>query len=421
MTANAKMRVIALLMVSSALIATTVAAEPLNVEQVIDMAMRLSPQVHAARARWDAATHSIAQNYAPADPQVGIASLDSPTNGFTEPSANAFVVIESLQFPGKALLQGDVANRTAEIARLNYQTVVRDLRITAISECYQLAFDQAQKSRMVQTISDLRYMEALTDLTRHKADREAVAGGIADEQQNLKRLDLAIADDVIHLNTLLRRSSDAPLEVDVSLQLEPVSERLDDLINHAWARRQEILQLALASQNAESALELARLQYAPDYTISYAFNHYRLVSDAPAPNLTQTHNISITFNLPLFFWMKQNEDVIRSRFDLKAARDDLEGLRIDTAAGITSLYRHMVFDSEEARLYHDTIIPAREEVFSSAVASYRKNGDYFAELVSARERLRDARSSYLQALGRLLMDRIEMERLVGEPLARSTP
>lgn len=134
-------------------------------------------------------------------------------------------------------------------------------------------------------------------------------------------MSLAIADDAIRLNSLLRRRRYEPVEVNVSLELEPLTEKVDDLIDRAWSRRQEILQLALASENAESALKLARLQYAADYTVGCIFNHYRLVSDAPAPNLTQTHTVWVAFNVPLFFWMKQNEDVTRSRYDLEAARE----------------------------------------------------------------------------------------------------
>lgn len=413
-------RSITLMIVYVALTGTTVGAEPLSVDQVVAMAVSLSPQVRAARARWDSATHSIEQNYAPADPQVGIASLDSPTNGFTAASANTYEVSESFQFPGKALVQGSIAKRNAEIERLKYEAAVRDVRITAVTDCYQLALDQGLKSRMVQTISDLRQLAAAADPTQNKADVEAVAGEVAEERQNQKRLNLAIADDAILLNALLRRRGDEPVEVNVSLEVEPVTEKVDDLIDRAWSRRQEILQLALASQNTESALTLARLQYAPDYSVGYVFNHYRLASDAPAPNLTQTHSVFVSFNLPIFFWMKQNEEVRRSRYDLEAAREDLDGLRIDTAAKIESLYRHAEFDQQEAVLYHDTIIPTAEEVFASSLASYRRNREYFAELSQARERLRDARSTYLAAVGRLLADRVELEQLIGEPLQHAS-
>ena len=51
--------------------------------QLVEIATEMNPQVRAARDRWYSATHQIKQNYAPADPILGYANLDSATNGFT--------------------------------------------------------------------------------------------------------------------------------------------------------------------------------------------------------------------------------------------------------------------------------------------------------------------------------------------------
>ncbi len=145
-----------------------------------------------------------------------------------------------------------------------------------------------------------------------------------------------------------------------------------------------------------------------------------LDSAAPAPNLTQTHNVWIGFNLPLFFWMNQQEDVVRAGYDLAAAREDLDGVRINTAANVAVLYRHAQFDYEEALMYRDTIVPSREEVFHNALAAYRKNGEYLAELVQVRVQSREARPSFLQAASRLMQDRIALEQEIGAPLRDNT-
>jgi cobalt-zinc-cadmium efflux system outer membrane protein len=299
---------------------------------------------------------------------------------------------------------------------LSYEAVVRDIRTHAAIACYQLSLDEAVSSQVVQTISDLRQIAEASDPSHRKVDSKAIDAEIAEEQQNLRRLDLARAEDEIGLNALLQRRPEEPIEINAALDLVPVRERLDELIERAWSRRQEILQLALASQNAEEALKLAKLQYAPDYSVGYSFNHYLLASDPPRPNLMQTHNVWIAINLPLFFWMKQREDVTRAGYDLEAARADLDALRINTAGRIAVLRRHAEFDYQEAIRYHDTIVPQRREVFESWLATYRKHSSDLAELAQARERLREARSFYLQAVGKLLEDRIALEQEIGEPL-----
>ena len=114
--------------------------------------------------------------------------------------------------------------------------------------------------------------------------------------------------------------------------------------------------------------------------------------------------------------MKQNEDVARAGDDLEAAREDLESLRINTAARVTILYRHAQFDYQEALTYRDSIIPRSHEAFENSLAAYSRHGEDFAELALVRERLRQARSSYLEAARRLMEGRIALEQEIGGPL-----
>src|SRR5262249_35057610 len=137
-----KPSVAAIVTLLGTLIANGVAAAPLSLEQIVDMAVEVSPQVHAARARWQSAKHSIMQRYAPDDPILSFSSLDSPTNGFSAPSTRTYEVDQTLQFPGKALLQGERAKRSAEIARLSYEAAMRDVRTSAATEFYQLTLDE---------------------------------------------------------------------------------------------------------------------------------------------------------------------------------------------------------------------------------------------------------------------------------------
>lgn len=115
----------------------------MTIDEVVALALRVNPQVLAARARWNSAMHSIAQNYAPADPIFTYGSLDSPTNGIDHASEHMIQGNAAFQFPGKALLQAESAKRSAEIARLAYEAWVRDVGTRTKTQCYQLAMDNA--------------------------------------------------------------------------------------------------------------------------------------------------------------------------------------------------------------------------------------------------------------------------------------
>lgn len=102
---------------------STVAAhaeQPMPLDQVVAEACQVNPLVRGARARWESARHQIIQKYTPADPQFTFNALDSWRGFLADSGTHNLNLTESLQFPGKALLQGRSARRTAEIAHLTY-------------------------------------------------------------------------------------------------------------------------------------------------------------------------------------------------------------------------------------------------------------------------------------------------------------
>ena len=405
-----------------AIIPLTIFSLPANAatvsrEQLIAMALESNPQVRAARARWIAAQHSVMQNYVPGDPVLTYGSIDSPTNGIDHASEHALQASESFQFPGKAFVQGSIARRTAEIARLMYEAAIRDVRARTEVQYYQLAMDAALINNVTRTITDLERFKSRIGprATEYSA---AINADLADVVQRRRGFEIAYADDKTRLNELLNRPPDEPLELEAAVDLQPVSARLDALIERAWSRRQEVLQAALHEQNAEAALSLAKLEYAPDYAVAYSFDHYLVQSDAPAPNLTQTHSIWIGFNLPLFFWMKQEEDIKRARCDLEAARDDLNGIRTQTAGEVTILLRHVQFDYQNVIVYRDTVVPEASKAFDSALTVHGNAEEQLATLSDLRNELNLDRASYLQAINSFTKDRIILEQAIGEPLPK---
>ena len=168
-----------------------------------------------------------------------------------------------------------------------------------------------------------------------------------------------------------------------SFELKPLQMSLDQLIDRAAMARQEILEAALAQKNMDTSLELAKLEYAPDYMLGYTFDNYLLSSAAPAETgRMQDHGFSIGFNVPVFFWLKQNEDVKKAGYDLEAAHDDLGSIRSQTAATVTTLYRTAQFAYGSAILYRDSLIPLARQNFIVALTSYQSGKIDFTTLAN---------------------------------------
>jgi outer membrane protein TolC len=391
--------------------------------QLVEIAVEVNPQVHAARARWYSAMHSIRQNYAPADPVFGYANLDSATNGFSKASVHTLTATNSFQFPGKALLQIDNAKRNAEIAHFTYQATVRDVRAQTETAYYQILLDSSLAGVQAVTVAELQKVLEVTQVA-YSAGRVTQTDFISTEfdlaaaQQNERQLRTAALNDRTTLNQFLFRQPEEPLRLEHKLELKPIEMPLDKLIDAAAHLRQEILEAALAENNSETALKLAELEYAPDYTVGYTFDNYLLASGAPSPNRLQDHGFTLSFNMPVFFWLKQNEDIKRANFDLEAAHNDVNSIRSMTAASVTNLYRSQQLAYQTAALYRDSLIPLARQDFQVALTAYESGKIDFMMLASTLRRSYDSRVAYLQAANQFLANRVALEQALGEPLTQ---
>jgi outer membrane protein TolC len=230
----------------------------------------------------------------------------------------------------------------------------------------------------------------------------------------------AIANDETALNLQLYRPLGSPLPVDRKLKLEALTFALDALIDRAYAARQEILEAALAERNANTALYLAKMEYLPDFTAGITYDDYAVPSFAPASTgggFQQRDWVGIIgFNLPVFFWMKQNEDVVRARASLAAARSDQALIRIQTAAAVATLFRTAQFAYESSILYRDSLTPLAQQDFRVALTAYQGGKINFVTLSSVLQRYYASRVSYLQAANQFLAGEVSLEQAIGAPL-----
>lgn len=400
------------------------AAQPaLTLDQMVRMAQTANPLARAARERWQAAVHSIKQAYAPSDPIFSFTNLDSPTNGITDASEHTLQVTEPFQFPGKAMLQTEQAKRSDEIARLSYQATLRDIRAGVETAYYQLVLDRALARVNLENIQNLERVLKVTQVAfsanlATQTDFITAEFDLAAARQIQAQYRTAELNDETALNELLYRKLDQPIETERSIMMTPLSTRVDTMVEMAWQARQEILQAALAQRNRRTAVNLAKMEYLPDFTASYIFDHYLLKSAAPAPNRLEDHGFQIGFNVPVFFWLKQNEDVTRARLDLKAASFDLDSLRSQTAAAVTALYRTIGLAYETAQLYRDSLTPLARQNFKVALVAYQSGKIDFTTLAAALRRSYDARVSYLEAANQFFAGRVALEHAIGAPLPR---
>ena len=78
--------------------------------------------------------------------------------------------------------------------------------------------------------------------------------------------------------------------------------------------------------------------------------------------------------------MKQNEDVVRAKANLAAARSDQALIRIQTAAAVATLYRTAQYAYETSILYRDSLIPLARQNLRVALTAYQSGKIDFVTL-----------------------------------------
>ena len=393
---------------------------PLGLNEVVAVVIEVNPQIRGAHFRWESAQHQIIQNYTPADPEFSFSDQDSWRGFLYGSGLHNMTLSQALQFPGKGLLQGQTARRTAEIARLTYQAAVRDLSAQAKTAYYQTQLDLALNDLIAENVANLERVLKVTQIAytanlATQGDYINSKFALETDREAARQQSVTIANDKTALNILLDRRPDEPLQVDRKFDLGSFEATLDQVIERAVSSRQEILQAALSEKNEDTAITLAQLEYAPDYTLGFGFDHWLIASFAPAVTHTEDWNFQIGFNLPVFFWAK-NEDIARARKDLDAAREDLESIRTQTAGQVTSLYRQILRSRETALLYRDTLIPLAHQAFEVELVAYQSGKADFTTLISTFRQQSAARSTYLQAVNQLLAQKVALEQAAGGSL-----
>jgi len=397
------------------------AATALTVEQVVDLALTANAQVKGAEARWVSAEHQVLPNLVPADPTVGYSNVQSRPNAFTKPADLSIGVSQPLQFPGKGYLQAGSAKRTAQIAWLAYQAARRDVRAQAETAFYQLLLDRALFDVSAENVTTLKQVLDVTQAAYStgrvtQLDFISAEFNLSAAEQQQTQLAVAIATDRANLNQALQRGPEEPLDIDGRLELTPIRPRIEELVDAASQARQEILEAALTAENAETAVTLAKLEYAPDFTLGYTYDHFQFTAASPDTMHLQFHTVSVGLTVPIFAWFRQREDVERARHDLEAARSDVRSIRLQSATLVTNIYRQTDLAYRTAVLYRDSLVPLARQGVNVALVAYQGGNIDFTTLSSALQQRNGARVTYLQQANQFLAQRIALEQAIGQPL-----
>ena len=341
------------------------AAEPqLALQALIEEALERNPEIRGAHGRWEAGKAVRPQVETLPDPILAF--------GYRGPDImreGRLHLQQDIPFPGKLGLRGEVAAKAAEQAGEIYRAT-RFRIIAQLKESYfTLHFVHKSLGIVKKNLKILDQFEKTAEV------RYKVGKGI---QQDIFRAQVALSREIERLTTLeqekeslhaalnriLNRPPAAPLGTPGNLLLTPLSYTLGQLNEHAMQNSPVIKAQVRGIEREESAVDLARREYYPDFFVGVgAMQSFR------SSDLQDAFGI-FGIKVPLYYATKQRFGVKEALSSLESARQDHNTASQDILFRVKDNLVRVQRAARLAKLLEKAIIPQAALALESSMAGY---------------------------------------------------
>ena len=387
----------------------------LSLPQLLDEARRVNPDLLAARKRWEAAQAKVPLSKGLPAPKIGVEWEEIPRGTIKVNQATLmYQLIQSIPFPGKLSARHRVAVKEAQVAAMTFKQAEWDIVSQVKTAYYDLflidremeiqaeqllwinqaaasaqaryASGTASQSELLQAQAELLEASNMASVLRHR--REAMGA---------------------HLNHLLNRPMESPLEHPGPIPLTPARFSLDELVVIAHDRQPELLAFRFSAERADAALRLAKRELLPDLETMFELRD-------PAMGPIGPWDLSLAIVLPFWFWTKLHYGVRVAVFDKASAQAAARAMENEITRRIHEHWHQAASAHQTAKVSQDGLIPLGTQAVTGALAAYQSGRGSFMELSAALRALGERKRTYFQQLVALEQHLVMLEQSVGVSL-----
>jgi len=365
--------------------------------RLIHEALAGSPDLQAAEAAARAGREGPVQARALPDPTLSLVYTNdgwSPSLGEQDMTNLAFMGSQALPWPGKRGIRGRIAEREADLGAWRVERVRLSL-VAAVKRAYlglllareQLALvaELAHVWGEIEGVARARYaigQGAQQDVLRVQVEVTRVEQ-LREEQQVEAAVRLA------ELNRLLARPAEQPLDTPARLVLRREARPLAALVEWTAAVSPEIRAAATSVEGGRLALELARLDFKPDFAVQAGYMN--------RGGLDPMWQAGVSVSLPLDRG-KRHAAVAETELRLRAGERRLEAVRLQLRFRTQERLARLGALQRIAGLYRDGIILQGQMSVEAAIANYQAGKVPFVTVLEALVTLYGDRATHLRLL-----------------------
>lgn len=391
----------------------------LHLDSLLQAAERANPSLRAARLRADAQSLKEPQASALPDPIVQGSGHVYPTVTARGPQRSQWQVRQSIPFPGKRGLRGEVAALGARAAEADAEALAQNLALRIETAYYELHRVQRREELLHAFEEQLREFESAAS-TRYEVG-DGSQQGILKAQVERGRLEMRRenlrADRQSALQSLARLTGRSdleaptqPVEVVVPSDLQDVGEGAD---GEAVEGRPEAEALQRRIERAESEAALARRAFWPDFTVGAAYTDVRQGDLTPTMTGRDAFNLSVGITIPLW-WGKQEARLEEAQVQRRRVESELEDFRLQVQADVRDLRERLRRQQRQLRLLGEQLLPQAETSLEATLSAYKAGRTDFLDLLDAERTLFQLQMKREETHARALQTAAKLEHAFGQ-------
>jgi outer membrane protein TolC len=398
------------------------AAPVLSLSDAISEALDKNPSVQSASHTVEAQKHKVPQAKSLPDPEASVGWMGNLTPFSVQegdPSSYRGVgVMQSLPYPGKLKLRGEVASQEVQMAQWDYEGMRR--RVTAdIKAAYYEYFFYGRALEITRKNKDLLQKLSSISEARYRVGK-AMQQDVLKSQveislllQKITVLEQQRATAQARLNTLMSRPPDSPLPPAANVEPAALNEPLDALYAAAKGQDPGLQRELTTVKRAQLTTELARKDYRPDFAVAYMFQQ--------RPMMPDMNGMTFTVNVPVFYKTKQREQVKQAQEEVLSA----ERSRDNRANELQFELKQQFLAAQAAKqlldLYTKAVVPQASLALESSMSAYEVGNVDFLTMLANFTTVLNYEVDYYRELADYQTALARMEPLVGMELTSTQP
>jgi cobalt-zinc-cadmium efflux system outer membrane protein len=394
-------------------------AARLTLDGLLAEALGNNPEILAAQKRYEAARQRPSQASSLPDPMFspGYTSNGNPLPGaqlgVSPTSSIGFMLSQEFPFPGKRKLRGDVALKEAEAEFQYYQGVQLKVLSQLKQAYFRLSYSYAARDVLERNRELLRKLLRITE-SRYSVGR-AAQQDVFKTQTQLSILEIRLVDlqrehaaREAEINSLLNRAAGAPLGRPPDIQPQELGTTVEELYASAGRNAPMLLRDQKMIQRAEIAMNMARKEYYPDYTVSFGY-----FNQGSMPAMYQAR---VDFNLPAWFWRKQRAGLTEQAQSLAGSRHTYEATNQSLHFRVKDDYLMATTSSQLMKLYGQTVVPQATLALESSLASYETGAVDFLSVLTNYIAVVEYEMNYYEEMQNFYLALSRLEEMTAMPL-----